>query len=81
MAWTDLITEKQITFIEDLGQHPLIDIDMNQICKKYNIADINNINRFQAKKIIDDLIKRIDFELELEAIVWESDHFDWGCRD
>ena len=81
MAWTDLITKKQIAFIEDLGQHPMIDIDMNQICKEYNIADINNINRFQAKEIIDDLIKRIDFELDLEATVWESSHSDWGCRE
>jgi len=35
----------------------------------------------EATKFISTYKKDLELEYELEAIVWESKHDDWGCRD
>lgn len=60
-------TQKQLNIIYDI--------------ERYCGGVFKGKTKQEATKFISTYKKDLEFEYDLEAIVWESKHDDWGCRD
>ena len=60
-------TQRQLNIIADI--------------ERYCGGEFKGKTKQEATKFISTYKKDLELEYELEAIIWESKHGDWGCRD